>query len=484
MSTRLVAGVDCSTQSTKVLVVDVENGEIKGSGKVSHDVYRSGGASETDPENWWAALAKAISKTGLATKIEAISIAAQQLGVVTLDKNHKPLRRAILWDDTRSAKKAEELVSELGGPEAVTNLIGTQPLAGFTVCSWAWLKDAESKIAEKTAYIRNPHDYVTEKLTGNGVTDRGDASGTGWWSSRTNQYIKEVLDHPLVSLKQSVLPKVLEPNDPAGSLIKSAADWTGLKEGIPVACGTGDNAAAALGLAINPGTPVISLGTSGTAFLRSKTAPRDVSGQVFAHASASGDHLPLTCTLNATLAVDNIAKLFGIKRESVSEKTNVVMMPFLSGERLPNYPNSRGSLYGVDHSTTSGEILLAAYEGVVYSLVESLEVLNKHSSGIPEDSPIILVGGGAKGKIWQDTVSRFSGRSIIIAKSEVLVAYGAASQAAGVLNNENAIDISSRWNVSDGEKVYSNGKDIKSIERIREIRELAHEINSTNIFSR
>ena len=148
MSRRLVAGVDCSTQSTKVLVVDVENGEIKGSGKVSHDVYRSGGASETDPENWWAALAKAISKTGLATKIEAISIAAQQLGVVTLDKNHKPLRRAILWDDTRSAKKAEELVSELGGPEAVTNLIGTQPLAGFTVCSWAWLKDAESKIAE------------------------------------------------------------------------------------------------------------------------------------------------------------------------------------------------------------------------------------------------------------------------------------------------------------------------------------------------
>ena len=300
----------------------------------------------------------------------------------------------------------------------------------------------DSKIAEKTAYIRNPHDYVTEKLTGNGVTDRGDASGTGWWSSRTNQYIKEVLDHPLVSLKQSVLPKVLEPNDPAGSLIKSAADWTGLKEGIPVACGTGDNAAAALGLAINPGTPVISLGTSGTAYLRSKTAPRDVSGQVFAHASASGDHLPLTCTLNATLAVDNIAKLIGIKRESVSENTNVVMMPFLSGERLPNYPNSRGSLFGVDHSTTSGDILLAAYEGVVYSLVESLEVLNKHSSGIPEDSSIILVGGGAKGKIWQDTVSRLSGRNIIIPKSEELVAYGAASQAAGDINNEKAIDIS------------------------------------------
>ena len=201
MGTKLVAGVDCSTQSTKVLVVDIDNGEIKAIGKVNHNVFRSGGASETDPENWWDALAKAIDKTGYASKIEAISIAAQQLGVVTLDKNHKPLRRAILWDDTRSASKAKQLVSELGGPEAVTNLIGTQPLAGFSVCSWAWLKDAEPEIADKTAYIRLSHDYITEKLTGNGITDRGDASGTGWWSSRKNEYINEVLDHPLVGLK-------------------------------------------------------------------------------------------------------------------------------------------------------------------------------------------------------------------------------------------------------------------------------------------
>ena len=482
MRNKLVAGVDCSTQSTKVLVVDIDNGEIKATGKVAHNVFRSGGASETDPENWWDALAKAIDKTGYASKIEAISIAAQQLGVVTLDKNHKPLRRAILWDDTRSATKAEQLVSELGGPEAVTNLIGTQPLAGFSVCSWAWLKDAEPEIADKTAYIRLPHDYITEKLTGNGITDRGDASGTGWWSSRKNEYINEVLDHPLVGLKQSILPKVLEPNDPAGRVIKSAADWTGLNEGIPVACGTGDNAAAALGLAINPGTPVISLGTSGTAYLRSLKAPQDLTGQVFAHASASGDHLPLTCTLNATLAVDNLAKLLSLKRESVSKQTDVVVMPFLSGERLPNYPNSRGSVYGIDHSTKSGEILLGAYEGVVYSLVQSLEVLNEHSSGILSESPILLVGGGAKGKIWQDTIVRFSGRDILIPKSDELVAYGAASQAAGILNNENAIDISTRWNISDGERISSTEKDIKSLERIKEIREYAHEINSKNIF--
>ena len=130
-------------------------------------------------------------------------------------------------------------------------------------------------------------------------------------------------------------------------------------------------------------------------------------------------------------------------------------MPFLSGERLPNYPNSRGSVYGIDHSTKSGEILLGAYEGVVYSLVQSLEVLNEHSSGILSDSPILLVGGGSKGKIWQDTIVRFSGRDILIPKSDELVAYGAASQAAGILNNENAIDISTRWNIADGERISS-----------------------------
>ena len=192
MHNRLVAGVDCSTQSTKVIVVDVDNGEIKASGQVEHDVFRSGPASETDPENWWSALAGALSQTGCCEQIEAISIAAQQLGIVPLDKAHRPLRRAILWDDTRSANMAEQLIEALGGPVNVTELIGTQPLAGFSVCSWAWLRNAEPNIAEKTAFIRLPHDFLTERLTGNGITDRGDASGTGWWSSRKNKYVQEV----------------------------------------------------------------------------------------------------------------------------------------------------------------------------------------------------------------------------------------------------------------------------------------------------
>ena len=483
MPNRLVAGVDCSTQATKVLVVDVDTGALAASGRVAHDVFRAGAASETDPENWWSALAGALSQTDCAERIDAISIAAQQLGVVTLDRARRPLRRAILWDDTRSARVAERLIDALGGPDRCAEIIGTQPLAGFSVASWAWLRNAEPEIAGKTAFIRLPHDYLTERLTGNGVTDRGDASGTGWWSSRKEAYVPEVLDHPLVGLKPSMLPRVLQPDEAAGTLTSEAANWTGLRVDIPVACGTGDNMAAALALAVGPGTPVISLGTSGTAYMRSSQAPADASGQVFAHASASGDHLPLTCTLNATLAVDNIARMLGLDRAAVAARTRAVVMPFLSGERLPNYPDARGSIVGIDHATTSGEILLAAYEGVAYSLVKSLDVLHVHSSGVDVDAPIVLVGGGAKGAVWQETIARLSGRELVIPQAAELVAYGAAAQAAGILNNEAAVDVAARWKVADGSRLAARAVDSEAIERNERIREVAHELNARGLFA-
>jgi xylulokinase len=157
-------------------------------------------------------------------------------------------------------------------------------------------------------------------------------------------------------------------------------------------------------------------------------------------------------------------------------------MPFLSGERLPNYPDARGSVVGIDHTTTPGEILLAAYEGVAFSLVQSIGVLHAHSSGIDSDAPIILVGGGAKGKVWQKTISRLSGRELVIPKSDELVAYGAAAQAAGILNNEAAVDVATRWNVSDGQRLAASAVDTEAIERNQYIRKGAHELNSRGYF--
>ena len=259
MTGKLVAGVDCSTQAIKVVVVDADSGKLVATGRRANEVHRVGPASETNPEDWWHGLAEALAQTGLAAEIGAISIAAQQLGLVTLDARHRPVRRAVLWDDTRSADAAIALRDSLGGAEGWARHVETQPLAGMTVCSWAWLKTAEPHLAARTAHIRLPHDFLTERLTGHGTTDRGDASGSGWWSTRREGYASEVLS--LVGLDEGMLPCVLGPDDSAGEVRTGAAVHCGLRSGIPVACGTGDNMAAALALAVEPGTPVISLGT-------------------------------------------------------------------------------------------------------------------------------------------------------------------------------------------------------------------------------
>lgn len=483
MSRRLVAGVDCSTQATKVVVVDVDSGRPVAEGRVANPVVRTGAASETDPESWWQALAAALHQTGCADEIAAVSVAAQQLGIVTLDRKGRPLRPAILWDDTRSAHIAAELRDALGGPEAWANQVGPQPLAGLSVASWAWLRRAEPDVAARTTHIRLPHDFLTERLTGNGVTDRGDASATGWWSSRREAYVPEVMQLPLVALRPEMLPRVLGPDDAGGEVTPAAAAHTGLRAGIPVACGTGDNMAAALALAIEPGTPVISLGTSGTAYTRSHRAPADPTGQVFADASASGDHLPLACTLNATLAVDNIARLLGLARDAVADRTQVVVMPYLSGERLPDYPYARGSVVGIDHATAPGEVLLAAYEGVAYSLVRSLDLVEVHSSGIDPDAPIVLIGGGARGRVWQETIGRLSGKALIIPDSDELVAWGAAAQAAGILTGEPGVAIARRWNVASGKTVPVRAADSEALDRIGRVRAAADGLNARELFS-
>lgn len=478
----LVAGIDCSTQSTKVVVIDSEDGRLVASGRQTNPVHRNGPASETDPEEWWRLLADALAQTGLAGEIGAISIAAQQLGLVTLDAAKRPMRRAILWDDTRSADAAERLVSQLGGRDAWAHSVGTQPVAGLTACSWAWLRGAEPEVARRVAHIRLPHDFLTERLTGSGVTDRGDASGTGWWSSRLDAYVAEVLALPDISVDEAMLPRVLPHDACAGEVLASAAAHTGLRAGIPVGCGTGDNMAAALALGVGPGLPVISLGTSGTAFVRSSTPPADASGQVFADASASGDHLPLTCTLNATLAVDNLARLLGIASDAVAPATRQVVMPYLSGERLPNYPHARGTMAGIDHDTTAGELLLAAYEGVVYSLVSSLDVLARHSSGLDADAPLILVGGGARGAVWQQTVARLSGRRVIVPDCDELVAWGAAAQAAATLTDETPDDVARRWQIARGTELEAVPRDEAAIERIVRVRDATHALNGRAMF--
>jgi xylulokinase len=469
----LVAGVDCSTQSTKVVVVDSDSGAIVGLGRSPHTVTGTGGARETHPDVWWQALRQALGQTGFAGKVAAISVAGQQHGLVCLDAAGQPLRPAMLWNDTRSASDAVVLLEALGGPSAWAAGVGVVPVASFTATKWAWLRRREPETAARTAAIRLPHDYLTERLTGEGVTDRGDASGTAWWSTATEAYAPEVLRLDAIKLSTDMLPRVLAPAEAAGSITESAAAATGLAAGTPVGPGTGDNMGAALGLGLRPGIPVVSLGTSGTAYQVSTTRTADSTGDVAGFADAGGRFLPLAATLNCTLAVDRVAEWLHLDRDDVAPSRGVVVLPYFDGERTPNLPDAAAAVLGLRHDTDPRSILMATYEGAVVGLLDALDRIDVCSSGIAPGAPLVLIGGGALGRTWREVVQRLSGRAILIPDQTELVALGAAVQAAALLRAEDPQVVAAGWNTMAGTALEPVERDVEVLSRHRSVRQLA-----------
>ncbi len=441
---RLVAGVDSSTQSTTVVVVDADTGAQVARGRAAHEVTGAAGARESDPEGWWVALRDAIAMTGRAKDIGAISIGAQQHGLVVLDAAGAPLRPGILWNDTRSAPQTERLVAALGAA-AWAERIGSVPVPSFTVTRWAWLRETEPAMAAEARGVRLPHDFLTERLSGHAVTDRGDASGTGWWSTGTGAYDAGILAMPMVELDARLLPEVLPPEGIAGRIRSAAAEQLGLTADVVVGIGTGDNMASALGLCLRPGTPVISLGTSGVAYAVSERRPMDPSGTVAGFADGTGRFLPLTATLNCTLAVDRVAGWLGLDREAVAASDGVVALPWFDGERTPNLPDAQAAILGLRHDTPPGAILGATYEGAVVGLLDALVAISDRSDTLDPSAPIVLIGGGARGTAWQDAVRRLSGRPVRIPMGADLGARGAAAQAAAALLGTDPMAVQATW---------------------------------------
>lgn len=464
----LVVGVDSSTQSTKALVVDAATGDVVARGQAPHTVT-TGTRRESDPEEWWQALQTALSRCGRAAgEAAAVSIAGQQHGLVTLDGDGVPVRPALLWNDVRSAPQRDRLVEQLGGPGAWAERVGSVPAPSFTVTKWAWLRENEPDAAKGTAAVRLPHDYLTERLTGQGVTDRGDVSGTGWWATSTQSYDAEILE--LAGMRPEMLPRVLGPGEAAGT-VRGGGDGIGtLPAGALVATGTGDNMAAALGLGLLPGQPVISLGTSGTVYAVSAQRPADPTGTVSGFAAAHADWLPLACTLNCTLAVDRVAALLSRDREDVESGGEVTVLPFLDGERTPNLPYATGLMTGLRHDTTGGQVLQAAYDGAVFALLRALELVLEDKggdgAGYASSAPVLLIGGGAKGAAWRETVRRLSGRSVQVPRAEELVALGAAAQAAGLLLGEDPAAVARRWKTAEGPAYEAVERDDDTLARL------------------
>ncbi|MCC7076370.1 MAG: xylulokinase [Acidimicrobiia bacterium] len=466
----LVLGVDSSTQATKVEVRDADDGSLVASGRAAHPPT-SPPRSEQDPEAWFRALGSAVGMAlGPAgtNRVDALAVAGQQHGMVVLDAAGRVVRPAKLWNDTESAPQAAALVTRLGA-EAWVEATGLVPVASFTISKLAWLAENEPENLARLATLLLPHDWLTWRLTGRFVTDRGDASGTGYWSPATNAWRTDLLD--LVGTGRDwtqALPAVLGPVEVAGELTCDV----GLAPGAAVGPGTGDNMAAALALGLRPGDVVFSLGTSGTVFGVTHDPVADRTGAVAGFADAAGGFLPLVCTLNCMRVTDWVAGLLGcipadLDRLAAGTEPGargVTLVPYLDGERTPNRPDATGSLWGLGTSTTPADVARAAYEGVVCSLLDARDALA--AAGVAVDGRVFLVGGGARSAVFRQTLADLAQCAVVVPAADELVAAGACVQAGAVRSGREPGAVAADWGLAAGQTVEA-GVDSDTATRIR-----------------
>jgi xylulokinase len=436
----LIAGVDTSTQATKVEIRDADSGALVAQGRAPHPSVTPP-VSEQHPHDWWDAFTEAWSAAG-SPDVAAISVAAQQHGCVVLDAHREPLRPAKLWNDVTSAPDAAWLVDQLpAGAAGWAQAAGSVPVAAFTIAKLSWLHRSEPDAWARIAHVCLPHDWMTMRLTGRLVTDRGDASGTGYWSPAEDRYRFDLL--AIVDRDRDwshVLPEVLGPVDAGG-------EWNGAVVGP----GTGDNMAAALGLGLEPGDVAVSIGTSGTVFAVSDTPTADPRGAVAGFADATGRYLPLVCTLNATRVTDAVARVVGrtvdeLDRLAVDAEPGaggLVLLPYLDGERTPDRPDATGTLAGIRSDVSAAQLARAAYEGVVCGLLDGLDALGAHAR--VDDGALWLVGGGSRSSTYRQVLADLAQRPVTTRDDVETVALGAAVQAAATLAGEEPAEIHRRW---------------------------------------
>jgi len=438
----LIAGVDSSTQSTKVEVRDALTGRLVASGSAPHPTVTPPNA-EQDPVAWEKAFAAAWKAAG-APRVEALSVAGQQHGLVALDANDEVIRPAKLWCDTTSAPDAEWLLARGPGDAAGwAEACGLVPVASHTISKLSWLHRVEPLNWDRLARVCLPHDWLTWRLGGAFVTDRGDASGTGYWSGAEEAYRFDLL--ALIDSDRnwvSAVPEVVGPTERVGQ-------WG--NQGPLLGPGTGDNMAAALGLGLGLGEVAISIGTSGTVFTVAETPSADPSGEVAGFADATGRFLPLVCTLNAAKVTDAVGRLLGVEHaeldrlalEAQAGARGLSLVPFFDGERTPNRPTAQGLLSGLRSDVSRQDLARAAFEGVVCGLLDGLSSLARQ---VPADGSITLVGGGAASLAYQQILADLSGRPVrIFNEIGSTVALGACVQAAATLQGASAEEVRAAW---------------------------------------
>ncbi len=441
---RLVAGVDSSTQSCKIVIRDAETGALVRSGSAKHP-----DGTSVHPKFWWAAYQEAVAQAGGLDDVEAIAVGGQQHGLVALDADGEVIRDALLWNDTRSAGAALDLIRELGelrgrdGATAYAEEIGVVPVASFTATKVRWLRDNEPENIARVAAVALPHDWLMWQIIGAGgepgaardlsalVTDRSDASGTAYFNSVTGEYDRVLFELAAGegTFERITLPRVLAPSESAG-----ITPWGAL-----VGPGAGDNAGAALGLGASAGDIVLSVGTSGVVTAVSATQVADVTGNVAGFASATGDFLPLVCTINASRILDVACRILGVTYDDLAQFAlsaepgagRLVLVPYFEGERTPNRPDATGTLHGMTlENTTPANIARAAVEALCCSLADGIDALRELGVSVER---LLLIGGGAQSLATRAIAPAVFGLPVTVPAAGEYVADGAARQAAWTL---------------------------------------------------
>ena len=439
----MYAGIDCGTQSTKVVLFDERKGAVIARGQAEHQLdSREDGTREQDPNDWLEALkrafAQALSSGRVDPKgIEALGVSGQQHGLVALDAADQVIRPAKLWCDTSTWRENAQLIDSLGGKQACIDSLGLLIATGFTASKVCWLKAHEPENFARIRSLLLPHDYLNFWLTGEKTAEYGDASGTGYFDIRKRDWSSHVLNHIASDIDmRAALPRLVGSQEPAGRLRDSVAKTLGLKPGVLVASGGGDNMMGAIGTGnVTQGRMTMSLGTSGTIYGYMNQPCVDPDGLIAGFCSSSNGWLPLVCTMNVTNVTGNIQTLLGLDLDEFNTQLELapvgseglVMLPFFYGERTPDLPTAKGSLHGINASNlTIANLCRAAVEGVSFGLRYGQDLFENFGLSASE---IRLAGGGAKSAIWRQLVADLTNTPVTVPAEAEAAALGAALQA-------------------------------------------------------
>ena len=435
----LFVGLDVGTQSVKLVAYDpAARSVVAVHGQALELIAGDDGSREQKAEWWVEAIRACFAKMEPASRarVAAIGVSGQQHGFVPLDTAGRVLAPAKLWCDTSAQRECDEIMAAVGGARRCVELAGNPILAGYTAPKLPWTRKHRPEVYAKLAAIMLPHDYVNFWLTGERWMEYGDASGTGWLDVRARRWSPQLLaatdgDRDLAAM----LPPLVEAAA-SFAIAPAIAAELGLPNGVIVSSGGGDNMMAAIGTGnVEPGVLSMSLGTSGTLFAYADAPVIDASAGWAAFCSSTGGWLPLICTMNCTVATENVAKAFGFNTrdgdaamaDTSPGADGLVMLPFFNGERTPDLPHARGGLFGMDlGNLTRGNAYRAAMEGATYALRNGYDALQ--AAGLKFDA-IRLTGGGSQSAAWRQMVASVFGLPVNVPEQVEGAAFGAALQA-------------------------------------------------------